>query len=143
MALHLTDHEQALLDGRSVPAAQLAMRILVRMAELFASESFLPISQAHIDSAIYLGLANLEFAERLVEMGARVAVPTTLNVSGLDEHGWQEWSVPQDWADHARRQMVAYQRMGCLPTWTCAPYQTEHAPRFGEPIAWGGANAIA
>jgi len=142
MPLKLTDHEQALLDGRSGPAAQLAMRILVRMAELFDAESFLPISQAHIDSAIYLGMANLEFAERLAEMGARVAVPTTLNVSGLDEHGWQEWSVPQDWADHARRQMVAYQRMGCLPTWTCAPYQTEHAPSFGEQIAWGESNAI-
>jgi predicted aconitase len=32
--------------------------------------------------------------------------------------------------------------MGCLPTWTCAPYQTEHAPRFGEQIAWGESNAI-
>lgn len=142
MALHLSDHEQALLDGHSGPATQLAMRILARMAELFEAESFLRITQAHIDSAIYLGPATLEFAERLVEMGARVVVPTTLNVSGLDEHGWQEWSVPQDWAEHARRQMVAYQRMGCRPTWTCAPYQTEHAPRFGEQVAWGESNAI-
>jgi predicted aconitase len=32
--------------------------------------------------------------------------------------------------------------MGCLPTWTCAPYQTEHAPHFGEQIAWGESNAV-
>jgi hypothetical protein len=32
--------------------------------------------------------------------------------------------------------------MGCIPTWTCAPYQTEHAPRFGQQIAWGESNAI-
>jgi predicted aconitase len=38
--------------------------------------------------------------------------------------------------------MAAYESMGCVPTWTCAPYQTEHAPRFGEQIAWGESNAI-
>jgi hypothetical protein len=118
------------------------MRILVRMAELFEAESFLPITRAHIDSALYLGPATLEFAERLADLGARVAVPTTLNVSGVDEHGWREWAVPPEWAENARRQMAAYQRMGGRPTWTCAPYQTEDAPRFGEQIAWGESNAI-
>jgi len=29
-----------------------------------------------------------------------------------------------------------------LPTWTCAPYQTEWRPRFGQQIAWGESNAI-
>ena len=38
--------------------------------------------------------------------------------------------------------MLAYQKMGTLPTWTCAPYQTEHAPKFGQQIAWGESNAI-
>jgi hypothetical protein len=38
--------------------------------------------------------------------------------------------------------MLAYQKMGTLPTWTCAPYQTEHAPTFGQQIAWGESNAI-
>jgi predicted aconitase len=39
-------------------------------------------------------------------------------------------------------QMEAYQRMGCSPTWTCAPYQTERRPGFGEQIAWGESSAI-
>jgi predicted aconitase len=38
--------------------------------------------------------------------------------------------------------MVAYQSMGTLPTWTCAPYQTEMRPSFGQQIAWGESNAI-
>jgi predicted aconitase len=63
-------------------------------------------------------------------------------VSAVDENGWREWAVPADWAERARRQMNAYQSMGCVPTWTCAPYQTEHAPRFGQQIAWGESNAI-
>jgi hypothetical protein len=38
--------------------------------------------------------------------------------------------------------MVAYQSMGTIPTWTCAPYQTEMRPSFGQQIAWGESNAI-
>jgi hypothetical protein len=142
MGLHLTDRDHGLLDGEAGPAAALAMRIVARMADVFGAEGLLDITRAHIDSTIYIGEANLEFAERLAGGGGRVVVPTTLNVSGLDEHGWQEWSVPADWADRARRQMAAYVRMGGVPTWTCAPYQTEHAPRFGEHIAWGESNAV-
>lgn len=33
--------------------------------------------------------------------------------------------------------------MGTIPTWTCAPYQTEESrPKFGQQIAWGESNAI-
>ncbi len=69
-------------------------------------------------------------------------MPTTLNVSGLDEHHWREWPVPADWARQAYRQMAAYQSMGTLRTWTCAPYQLETKPVFGQQIAWGESNAI-
>jgi len=138
----LSDRDRALLAGDHGPAAAMAMRVIVRMAEVLEAASFIDIVQAHIDSTVYVGEANLEFAERLAQGGGRVAVPTTLNVSGLDEHGWRAWSVPADWAEKARRQMVAYERMGCRPTWTCAPYQTEFAPHFGEQIAWGESNAV-
>jgi hypothetical protein len=38
--------------------------------------------------------------------------------------------------------MVAYEKMGCRPTWTCAPYQVDLIPKFGQQIAWGESNAI-
>jgi predicted aconitase len=38
--------------------------------------------------------------------------------------------------------MAAYRSMGTIPTWTCAPYQTEMRPSFGQQIAWGESNAI-
>jgi hypothetical protein len=76
-------------------------------------------------------------------LGARVAVPTTLNVGGVDECGWKEWAVSPEWAAKAARQMLAYERMGAVPTWTCAPYQTRMRPSFGQQIAWGESNAIA
>jgi predicted aconitase len=143
MSLNLTQRDRAMLEGDQGPAAQMAMSILVEMAEIFGAAELMDISAAHIDSAIYIGEAGLEFAERLANWGAHVAVPTTLNVSGLDEHHWQEWPVPPDWAHNAHRQMVAYQSMGCVPTWTCAPYQMENRPGLGQQIAWGESNAIA
>ena len=132
-----------MLRGDHGPAARMAMSIVARMAEVAGAVQLLDITGAHIDSTVYIGDAGLEFAERLASLGAKVAVPTTLNVSGLDEHHWQEWAVPSEWARQAYRQMVAYRSMGTIPTWTCAPYQTELRPSFGQQIAWGESNAIA
>ncbi len=141
--LHLTERDRAMFDGAEGPAPQLAMAILVRMADVYGAAELMDISQAHIDSTIYLGDATLEFAERLASLGARVAVPTSLNVSGVDECGWKDWAVKPEWAAKAARQMLAYERMGAVPMWTCAPYQTHMRPVFGQQIAWGESNAIA
>jgi cis-L-3-hydroxyproline dehydratase len=141
--LKLTGRDQAMLDGEHGPAAALAMSILVRMADVYGADALMDISQAHIDSTIYLGDATLEFAEHLASLGARVAVPTSLNVSGVDECGWQAWAVTPEWAAKAARQMLAYERMGAVAMWTCAPYQTHMRPVFGQQIAWGESNAIA
>ena len=142
MSLRLSNDDQAQLAGDCGPAARMAMTIIVRMAEVCGVGSLMDITAAHIDSALYQGDATLEFAERLAGLGAKVVVPTTLNVSGVDEHGWRDWAVPPEWAAKARRQMIAYQGMGCQPTWTCAPYQTEWRPKFGQQVAWGESNAI-
>jgi cis-L-3-hydroxyproline dehydratase len=141
--LNLTDRDRTMLNGDRGPAAQLAMSIVVRMADVYGAGELMDISQAHIDSTIYLGDATLEFAERLASLGARVAVPTSLNVSGVDQCGWKDWAVPAEWAAKAARQMLAYEKMGTVPMWTCAPYQTHMRPAFGQQIAWGESNAIA
>jgi predicted aconitase len=141
--LTLSERDRAMLAGDRGPAAQLAMSIVVRMAAVYGASELMDVSQAHIDSTIYLGDATLEFAERLASLGARVAVPTSLNVSGVDECGWQDWAVSPEWAAKAARQMLAYERMGASPTWTCAPYQTKMRPAFGQQVAWGESNAIA
>ena len=38
--------------------------------------------------------------------------------------------------------MDAYLRLGCQPTWTCAPYQAGHRPALGQHVAWGESNAV-
>jgi hypothetical protein len=140
--LNLSDRDRAMANGAGGPAEALAMSILMRMADVYGATELMDISQAHIDSTIYLGDATLAFAERLASLGAKVAVPTSLNVSGVDECGWKDWAVKADWAAKAARQMLAYERMGAVPTWTCAPYQTHMRPVFGQQIAWGESNAI-
>lgn len=140
--MRLTAEDRALLEGERGEGAALAMRILVRMAGILDAPELIDIEMAHIDSALFQGDATLEYAERLAGAGAEVRVPSTLNVSGVDLHGWEDWSVPPEWAEKAHRQMQAYIRMGCEPTYTCAPYQTEVRPEFGQQIAWGESSAI-
>ena len=140
--VRLTAPDRALLRGEEGEGARLAMSVLARMADVVGARELLDITAAHIDSSLYQGPATLEFAERLAEGGARVRVPATLNVAGVDAGGWREWDVPAVWAEPARRQMEAYEAMGCEPTWTCAPYQTQPRPGLGEQVAWGESSAI-
>ena len=138
----LSDLDRSRLEGADGPGVQMAMSIVARMADVLGAATLLDITGAHIDSALFMGDATLEYAERLANGGAVVVVPTTLNVSGVEEHGWRQWAVPGEWAAKAQRQMRAYEQMGCRPTWTCAPYQTEERPAFGQQIAWGESSAI-
>ena len=81
--LDLSPDDRAMLGGERGPAAQMAMRILARMVPVYGAERLLDITAAHIDSALFQGDATLEYAERLAGLGAKVVVPTTLNVSCL------------------------------------------------------------
>ena len=141
--LNLTDRDEALLSGTEGDGAALAMRIVARMGEIVGASRLLDIEAAHVDGCLYHGPANLEFARRLVAGGARVAVPTTLNVGSLDLVHPDRYRGDPDTAVGARRLMDTYVALGCRPTWTCAPYQLPEArPRAGAHVAWAESNAI-
>ena len=141
--MHLGDQEKEILDGKHGEAARIALSVLVDLGEVFGADQMMEVSQVHIDSSIYIVDAGLEFAERLAELGAKVAVPTSLNPSAIDLERWNEYRVPPELLEKSRRMERAYLKMGATPTWTCAPYQQGMIPRFGEQIAWGESNAIA
>ena len=140
--LALAADEQRMLDGGDGEARALAMRILCRIGAAVGAARMIPVASAHIDGCLYHGQASLDFGERLAGLGARVTVPTTLNVGSLDllhpdlVHG--EATMRAD----ARRLMDAYVAMGCRPTWTCAPYQLPDRPARGVHVAWAESNAI-
>ncbi len=140
--LQLTDHDDAALRGDLGPGHQLAMRIVVRVAEVMQAPRLRSITGAHIDSCLYHGTAGLDFARRLADDGATVSVPTTLNVSSLDLLHPELYRGDAETATSSRLLMAQYERMGCRPTWTCAPYQLADRPGFGDHVAWAESNAI-
>ena len=131
-APELSPHDAAMLAGEHGEAARLAMRIVVQSARVLGAAQLLDITSAHIDGCLYHGQASLDFAERLVAGGGRVAVPTTLNVGSLDLLHPRLFRGDPATAGQARRLMDAYVALGCPPTWTCAPYQLPQRPGFGR-----------
>ena len=142
MSVALSEKDRGMLNGEHGEATQLAMSILVRMAEVYGATEMMDVTQAHIDGCGLLRAAGLEFAETLAALGGRVFIPTTLNMLPLDLQNWRQFGVPEDFAAKAIRLAKAYTDMGCIPTWTCAPYQGYLTPRFGQQIAWAESNAI-
>lgn len=141
-ALELTDHDRAMLDGAEGVATAQAMRILCAMAVNQGATRLIDVTQGHIDGCIYASPANLTFAEKMADMGAKVRIPTTMNAISVDHANWRAQGVPPVFGGPAQRLADAYVRMGCQPTFTCSPYLLDTAPTEGEAIAWSESNAV-
>jgi predicted aconitase len=141
--VQLASEEHDIAAGRDGAARAMAMRIVADTARMLGAARLVAIASAHIDGCLYHGDSGTLFAERLVEGGGKVVVPTTLNVGALDLlHAGRVRLAPER-AVMARRMMDAYLALGCQPTWTCAPYQAGHRPKLGQHVAWGESNAVA
>lgn len=142
----LTQHEQDMLDGKHGAAVAMSMRIITELGRIRGAQKLVDVESVHIDGCLYLGQAGLDFANRLIELGGAVVVPTTVNVGSVDlihpglvqEITDREKSI----ADGARKLMSAYVDLGVTQSWTCAPYQADSRPEFGSHVAWAESNAI-
>src|SRR4026209_2605331 len=128
MRVELEDRDRSLLDGEAGEGAALAMRLVVKMAGVARAPRLRDVTRAHIDSCLYHGQAGLDFAQRLLAGGAKVAVPATLNVSSLDLLHPELVRLDEETRERAKRLIDAYVAIGCRPTWTCAPYQLPDRP---------------
>jgi predicted aconitase len=131
-----------MLDGAEGEATAQAMRILCAMAANQGAARLIDVTQGHIDGCIYASPANLTFAEKMADMGAKVRIPTTMNAISVDHGNWRAQGVPDLFGGPAQRLADAYVRMGCQPTFTCSPYLLDTAPEQGEVIAWSESNAV-
>jgi len=141
-ALDLTAADRAMLDGAEGEAAAQAMAIICAMAANQGATRLVDVTQGHIDGCIYASPANLTFAERMADMGAKVRIPTTMNAISVDRANWQAQGVPPSFGGPAARLADAYVRMGCKASFTCSPYLLDTAPAAGEAIAWAESNAV-
>ena len=141
--MELTSEERALGAGARGEASAMAMRIVAETGRLLGADRLIPVHSAHIDGCLYHGDAGVLFAEKLVELGGQVAVPSTLNVGALDLLHPKRVRLGDQRRVMALRLMRAYEALGCKPTWTCSPYQAGHRPPAGVDVAWGESNAVA
>ena len=140
--LDLSAADRAMLSGAEGPAVAIAMEVLCLIAAAQAARGFVDVSCAHIDGCILAHDANLDFAEKMFEMGARVRIPTTINAISVDRENWQTQGVPPVFGSKASRLADAYVKMGARATFTCAPYLLEDAPKQDEAIGWSESNAV-
>jgi predicted aconitase len=140
--LRLEPIDERRLSGGEGEAQRISMRILVATGRATGARRFIEIASAHIDGCLYHGQVSLDFAQALAVAGARVAIPTTLNVGSVDLLHPELFRGDLESGAHGRRLMELYVAMGCDPTWTCAPYQLPRRPGFGEHVAWAESNAI-
>ncbi len=141
-ALELTEGDRAMLDGAEGAAAQLALEVICTMAAGQGASRLTDVTRAHIDGCIYASPANLTFARRMADMGARVRVPTTMNAISVDHSNWQAQGVPPVFGNPAQKLADAYVEMGAQPSFTCAPYLLREPPELGEMIGWSESNAV-
>jgi len=92
--MRLSAEEKSILDGERGEAARIALSVLVDLGQLFGAKELMRVSQVHIDATLYMVEAGLEFAEKMVDLGAKVAVPTSLNPSAIDLQRWEQFRVP-------------------------------------------------
>ncbi len=136
-----------MLHGGHGEGVAMAMRVVVGLADVRGASRLVEVSSAHVDGCLYHGRVGLDFARRLVDLGARVTIPTTLNVGSMDllhpDLVRDDTPEQREVRTEGRALMDAYVELGARPTWTCAPYIVDARPAFGEHVAWAESNAIA
>lgn len=142
--MYLTSSEERVLAGERGPALSTAMRLLTTLGDVFGAEKLVRIKSAHVSGVSYqnIGDTGLEFLENIGDMGAKVAVTTTLNPCGMDRLRWREFGVPVTYAKKQLRILSAFERMSLSMTCSCTPYHTGNKPLEGHHIAWSESSAL-
>ena len=140
--INLTAFDYEVLEGGLGKAAQVAGRVILRMAAIQGATELIDVTQAHIDGCVYTGPSTLRFAQQFVDWGAKVRIPSSLNSISVDKRLWKAQGVDPAVGEAASLLADAYVKMGALPTYTCAPYQLDTAPKKGDQIVWSESNAV-
>jgi predicted aconitase len=141
--LHLTTEEEGIYEGEQGWAYETAMKILVKLGDLFEADRLIPIKSAHISGVPYktLGDAPIEFLEALAQTRAISKTASTANPSGLDYEGLMRAAVSRGTREKQAKIIELYERMGIKPVLTCTPYYISK-PKKGSHIAWAESSAV-
>lgn len=136
--------DRHILSGHQGPAMQFAMQLVLQAARILQAPHLIPVTYAHIDACFYNGQAHIDFAQFMLDHGARFPIPAWTNngVVSATHPQLYDGNPDTEMVAGARRLMQLYAALGCKPTWTCAPYQIPGGPKFGEHIVVGESNAV-
>ena len=141
MVIKLTNHEQAMLDGKEGRARKFAMEQIVSVGNFFDAADTVPISQVHLmadpESLGEASIAFLEDLARCPEGERRVRVPSVTDPRGVDFAAYKRLGQTEEMAALEVRAIAAFEAFGFMMTNTCINYQTICPPVFGEHIAFG------
>ncbi|MEH7223199.1 aconitase X catalytic domain-containing protein [Bacillus sp. JJ1566] len=144
--MKLSPEESYMLSGEAGQAMQFGMKIIVSAAQASGASRLQPITSAHIVDTLLTGSGETgpDFARTLARMGARVAVPTSINTGSVDmKHPHLNRPTSEHDFNTSQEVMQIFRDMGCSPTYTCSPFQEpQNQLRFGEQVAWAESSAV-
>lgn len=141
--MYLSREEERVLNGEEGWAYQVAMRILVKLGDLFEADKLIPIESAHISGVSYktIGDASIEFLEALGESGAKVKVRSTMNPAGIDYNHPEEMIRVPEIMEKQDRIINIYKSMGIETVLTCTPYYI-NKPKENTHLAWAESSTV-
>jgi predicted aconitase len=141
----LSPTDRDTFSGHSSPAVQFAMELVVQAARILKAPYLIPVTYAHIDACFYNGQAHIDFAQFMLDYGAKFPIPAWTNngVVSATHPQLYKGNPDTEMVEGAQKLMQLYAALGCKPTWTCAPYQIPGGPKFGEHIVVGESNAVS
>jgi predicted aconitase len=143
--LYLNKEEEAMLDGEYGEGLRIAMKVLAKVGDMYGAKRLIPVKSAHVVESSYqlTGDSGIEVFSKLVEVGARVSVPTTTDPCAVDFERWREFRIDEEYAKKQIELARRVVQIGCAPTWSCTPYVHVNVPKFGDHLAWSESNAVA
>lgn len=137
--MKLNQEEQEMLEGKYGEGAKIALKIQVALGDVFKAERMVPVSRTHV--ALSNQDADIWFAEKMVEAGAKCRVSPTVNPGFNLEYFQCITTISKKDEEQIRRTRKAYKELGATLTFDCTPYQEKNVPRFGEITAYSESSA--
>lgn len=137
--MHLTQHQQDMLDGKYGKGAAYAMKIQAAIGESFGAERMVSITRAHV--ALSNQEADLWFAEKMLAGGAKCRITPTVNPGFCLEFFKNRDMVAPEYADLMQRTHNAYKALGAQLSYNCTPYIDTNVPNYREVIAFSESSA--
>lgn len=128
--MRLSGEQQAMLKGERGEARRVAMAGLVQLGEAYGAEDMVDIGYAHIHAGMALYYRDIELMEKIADLGAVVAVPSSSNVANADMGGSSALVAPESLVRLQRRAEAVHRRMGSSCSFTCTPYWAGHWPTW-------------